>query len=151
MRCNLHSQSSLASSPPLSTIPVSSSIFPKGELVQCDLRRLTAGKKQHSVSRKYCHIQLPVSSTHLEGRLKLPCCSSSSDFFPWSMNEPANDSQPPPSFNIEILFRAQGCNVMAVRRRGPVRKKGTFVCEKCNFSTPYHSFGRNCPFSSSVV
>lgn len=42
MCCKLHSQSSLASSPPLSTNPAPSSIFPKGELVQCDLRRLAA-------------------------------------------------------------------------------------------------------------
>lgn len=42
MCCKLHSQSSLASSPPLSTNPAPSSIFPKGELVQCDRRRLAA-------------------------------------------------------------------------------------------------------------
>jgi hypothetical protein len=36
-------------------------------------------------------------------------------------------------------------------RRGRIEKKGTFVCENCGLSTPFHSFGQTCPFAKSLV
>ena len=50
------------------------------------------------------------------------------------------------------IVRTRDCiSWMARQGRGRIQKIGEFICEACNLSTPYHSFGRKHPFTSSFV